>query len=480
MPITPKTPLASFYPPTLFSALSNPLDFQIFNLGVGTEGDDIINADGTTNPVMAGGGNDRVYGSNSADVIYGEAGNDVLYGNGGDDHLFGGFGNDQLNGGIGADLMVGGDGNDTYDVDNALDVVIELAGEGNDTVYARLNYVLPEHIETLELLGTGHIDGFGNDQDNKIYGNTGNNILNGGKGNDYLKGGAGTDLLVGGEGNDKFDVDNIGDVVIELSGGGSDIVYSSVTFTLGDNIENLELIGFGNIDGIGNNLDNKIYGNASNTFGGSGNNNLYGLGGNDYIKGGAGYGMDFMYGGEGDDTYEVDYFFDFVFEEFDEGIDTVYSYANFTLGPNVENLELFGGGSLGIGNELNNKIYGTGWSDYIHAKAGNDILAGRGGQDNFVFEAATQNGKDQINDFLSGDDKLLFDGQEYGFAAEHALTAQQLTFGAAAVGTSAQFVFNAANHTLYWDADGAGGQAAIALATIYGSATITAGDFLFY
>ena len=60
-----------------------------------------------------------------------------------------------------------------------------------------------------------------------------------------LDGGAGADTLVGGTGNDTYVVDNAGDVVTEGAGAGTDTVQSSVTFTLGANVENLTLTGAG-------------------------------------------------------------------------------------------------------------------------------------------------------------------------------------------------------------------------------------------
>ena len=46
------------------------------------------------------------------------------------------------------------------------------------------------------------------------------------------------------------------------AGAGTDLVNSSVTFTLGANVENLTLTGVGNISGTGNTLNNIIIGNT--------------------------------------------------------------------------------------------------------------------------------------------------------------------------------------------------------------------------
>lgn len=114
-----------------------------------------------------------------------------------------------------------------------------------------------------------------------IYGGNYNDKLYGYAGNDLLNGGGGADILIGGLGNDTYVVDNVGDVLTELANQGTDNVQSSVTYTLGNNIENLTLTGSGNINGYGNSLNNVINGN-------SGNNILSGNGGTDTLNGGAG------------------------------------------------------------------------------------------------------------------------------------------------------------------------------------------------
>ena len=125
-----------------------------------------------------------------------------------------------LSGGAGADTMVGGLGDDTYVVDNAGDVVIEMANEGTDTVRSAVNYTLGDYIENLTLLGRA-TEGTGNEAANTIIGNGAGNTLNGLGGNDTLIGGDGKDVLNGGEGNDTLNGGKGKDILI--GGNGNDV-----------------------------------------------------------------------------------------------------------------------------------------------------------------------------------------------------------------------------------------------------------------
>jgi Ca2+-binding RTX toxin-like protein len=227
----------------------------------------------------------------------------VLVGNAGNNMLDGAEGNDTLNGGLGADTMTGGLGNDVFAVDDAGDVAIESADQGYDRVDSSVSFTLGANIERLNLLGAGDLNGTGNGLANVLVGNAGNNMLDGGDGNDTLNGGLGADTMTGGLGNDVFTVDNTGDVIVELAGGGIDRVDSSVTYTLSDQVDRLTLTGADAIDGTGNSLNNILLGNGN-------ANRLDGAGGNDSLNGGAGsdtliggLGNDTQTGGSGDDTF---------------------------------------------------------------------------------------------------------------------------------------------------------------------------------
>ena len=125
----------------------------------------------------------------------------------------------------------------------------------------------------------------------------GNDTVYGGAGGDKLDGGLGADVMYGGSGNDTYTVDNPGDRVIENLHDGTDRVKSSVSFVLGENVEDLTLTGTDNTDGTGNGRANKLTGNA-------GDNVLSGERGRDTLRGQA--GDDTLIGGDGFDTYAGD------------------------------------------------------------------------------------------------------------------------------------------------------------------------------
>jgi Ca2+-binding RTX toxin-like protein len=269
----------------------------------GGNGSDTLTGDWGNDQIRGGAGLDNIFGGEGDDTLYGEVDHDYLEGNEGKDTLYGGAGHDELLGGEGADLMIGGTGDDSYEVESTFDVVLELAGEGCDTVNSSISYTLGDNLEQMLLTGTNAIDGAGNSLDNYITGNSNGNVLSGGAGqdqlygkagNDILDGGTENDLMVGGTGNDTYFVDNINDVVQESSGQGTDLVNSSTSYTLTANVENLVLSGSDALNATGNSLNNQLLGNAA-------NNILDGKAGSDTLNGGA--GNDTLKGGTGNDTY---------------------------------------------------------------------------------------------------------------------------------------------------------------------------------
>jgi len=274
--------------------------------------------------------------------------------------LTGNAGNNRLDGKAGADAMAGGAGDDTYVVDDAGDTVTEASGEGTDSVESSIAYKLGANLENLTLTGGSNVSGTGNGFSNQITGNTGNNTLDGK---------AGADAMAGGAGNDTYIVDDAGDTVTEASGEGTDIVKSSVTFSLGANVENLTLTGSLAINGTGNELDNKLVGNGKANV----------------LDGGA--GADAMSGGKGNDTYVVDNTGDTVTEKSGAGTDTVEASVTYTLGANVEKLTLTGSGNIaGTGNGAANTLTGNAGNNTLDGKGDADAMAGGKGNDTYVVD----------------------------------------------------------------------------------------------
>ncbi|HMS82056.1 MAG TPA: calcium-binding protein [Nitrospira sp.] len=294
------------------------------------------------------------HGGDGDNILDGGAGNDVLIGGAsipsfsevgdGSDLLIGGPGNDVLRpfvlepggpffgsvGAHGVDLLLGGSGDDVYimiggyvnwsavdqtqvqffDLPNA--TIVELPGEGSDTVVAIADYTLEADVENLFMFGGTR--GVGNAFDNVLVGSNGANRLEGRGGNDTLIGGYGAndgrllgvgsllddtiddgnvDTLIGGVGDDVY-VIGVSDVIVELPGEGIDRVVSRGSYQLGGNLEHLMLSGDAAIDGTGNALDNVLIGNgAANVLTGEvGNDTLCGKTGDDTYLFNIGDGID--------------------------------------------------------------------------------------------------------------------------------------------------------------------------------------------
>lgn len=233
-----------------------------------------------------------IVGTATRNTLTGTTGDDHMLGLAGNDTLIGLAGNDILDGGLGRDKMSGGLGDDIYIVDSRGDTVIEGAGEGTDTVQTTLaRYVLGDNVENLTFTDSTSHTGVGNELSNHIIG---------GAGNDLLNGKAGADVLEGGLGDDTYYVDNAGDIVVELAGGGNDAVFASVSFALSAGAE-VEAVTLRNAQAAvaltGSNSENVLTGNGN-------ANVISGLDGNDTLIGGK--GRDTLTGGAGADTFVFD------------------------------------------------------------------------------------------------------------------------------------------------------------------------------
>jgi Ca2+-binding RTX toxin-like protein len=242
---------------------------------------------------------ERMEAGTEMPTINGTSGNDVLSGFAGDDEIYGFGGDDLLSGEGGVDVTVGGLGNDRHVVDNAADLAVELADEGNDTLITSVNYVLAPgvSIEILDMFAfAGAINLTGNELSNRIYGNWADNVIIGGP-----SGGL-PDHMSGSDGNDAYYVNNSADVVDDHLG--NNVIYTSVSYSLTPapptdfpaRIVRLAASDPTSIEAInltGDHSSQEISGNA-------GNNILMGMAGNDTITGGD--GDDTLSGGDGNDT----------------------------------------------------------------------------------------------------------------------------------------------------------------------------------
>jgi Ca2+-binding RTX toxin-like protein len=369
-----------------------------------------------------------------------------------------------------------------------LDIITETSTTTTeiDSVTATISYTLGANLENLTLGGSSAINGTGNSLNNVIIGNSGvnnligasgndtldgaagndtisgddgndsliggagNDSLSGGTGNDTLDGGIGSDTLIGGTGNDSYFVDSTLDVVTETSTTATEIdsVTSSITYTLGANLENLFLSGSSVINGTGNTLNNQLTGNGA-------NNLLSGLAGNDILSGAA--GNDTLDGGDGNDSLAGD-----------DGNDSLIG---------------------GLGNDT---LTGGLGDDILTGGAGVDLLTGGGGTDRFLFDinaifSASTMGVDGITDFTVGTDKIVLDKTTFtvlrsaasnGFsvAGEFASVADN----AAAAVSTAYIVYSRGTGSLFYNQNGSasglgtGGE----FANLSGHPNLTASDFI--
>jgi Ca2+-binding RTX toxin-like protein len=421
---------------------------------IGTAGDDQLNGTHTV---------DRLTGADGADVLRSSAGEDTLDGGLGDDRLIGGQGNDTylFGPGSGHDMIVEAQGaldtirmapgvtpSGVVATRSNLDLVLGLNG-GADQLTVSLYFAAPSlqierilfddgtiwdqtFIDTQTqsiVTGTTGSDALvGTTGDDSLAGLAGDDQLTGLAGHDLLDGGTGTDQLTGGLGNDTYIVDEMGDVVTELTNEGTDTIQSVVSRSLETNVENLALTGTVAINATGNALDNILTGNsAANVLTGGLGNDTYVAGPEDTIVEAVNEGIDtllsaatttlgtnlenltltgnqpingmgnalgnilignqgvnILAGGAGNDTYVIDTI-DQVVEQANEGIDTIQSVHTVHLGANVEHVTLLGDEAVeGIGNELANILTGNLSSNLLEGREGTDRLDGGGGADTLV------------------------------------------------------------------------------------------------
>jgi Ca2+-binding RTX toxin-like protein len=385
--------------------------------------------------IMGTNGNDNLSGFSNDNDIFGLDGNDTLTGFTGNDRLDGGAGNDSLIGSDGNDVYLFGRGGgqdrvddfpdpgpdggvDTVRLDNTIapadirlqatignSLLLTINGTTDqltvESYFAGPLYQIEQiqfadgtiwnaaaiasRTEGVTLVGTEDSDFLtGAATNDTLSGLGGDDTLSGGGGNDTLNGGSGADSMAGGTGNDLYLVDNAGDVVTEQTNQGTDTVQSSITYTLGANVEHLTLTGTTAINGTGNSLVNILTGNSA---------------------------ANVLTGGTGNDTYVVGTG-DTVTEAASAGTDTVQSAITWTLGANLEHLTLTGTDAInGTGNTLNNSLTGNSGNNVLDGGTGNDTMVGGAGNDTYVVNATgdvtTENANEGTDTVLSSITRTL-------------------------------------------------------------------------
>ncbi len=320
---------------------------------VGGTGIDILDGGSDGDNLDGGANSDWVDGGIGSDTIVGSAGADNLDGNDGTDTVTyaastaavtvnlalgtgsGGHAHNDVLSGIEnvtgssfADTLAGDEVNNILNGGLGIDTVVYSSATQAVTVNLALvnNQATGAEIGIDQLLSIENVTGGGGSD--AITGNVVANTLRGNGGDDVLDGGSGVDTLVGGLGNDRYHLDVAGDQVIEGAGGGNqDRIRASFSYVMpaGLDIEFLETTnsaGTAPIDLTGNELQNRIEGNAGSNF-------LIGAGAFTTVIG------DTMVGLGGNDTYFVRTT-DRVTEAIGGGSDTVIAQQSYDLAAGVE------------------------------------------------------------------------------------------------------------------------------------------------
>jgi Ca2+-binding RTX toxin-like protein len=444
-------------------------------------------------------------------------------------------GNDVFLGTTSANTMAGGKGDDTYYVDHTGDVVIESAGEGNDTIISSASFTtarpLPANVENLILVEStiptrasaieGRANGLnniivGNNQDNRLYGLGGNDTINGGIGNDTIDGGADTDTAVFAGKYANYTITGIqaNRTVASGTAEGMDTLLNIEVLQFADgrlvgdtwipnfvptpppvntgnevvvrngNSRSNTLNGRDNIDDVmkglgGNDTIRGRDGNDS-LSGGSGNDKVYGDGGDDRVNGDS--GNDRVYGGSGNDRAYGG-----------SGNDKVYGSAGFDRvygGSGHDTVDGGSGNDWVYGDSGNDRVYGGSGDDVVNGGAGNDRLYGGAGSDAFMFNTrlgtASTDRKvnfDTVVDFNVKYDSFLLDNAVFKKLGSGTLSnPTQLDKEFFVTGSKARerddyLIYNKKTGALSYDADGSGSREAVEFAQLSKNLKLTYKDF---
>ena len=144
--------------------------------------------------------------------------------------------------------------------------------------------------------------------------------------------------------------------------------------------------------------------------------------------------------------------------------------GNDTLWGYTENDYLYGeaGNDSLYGESGNDYLSGSTGNDYLNGGTGNDTLFGGDHGDSFIFDTALgSTNEDTISDFYWFDgDKIHLDNDVFtSLGYTGALSNVNFKFGVA-TDSNDYILYNSTTNSLYYDADGNGGGAAVKFATV--------------
>lgn len=330
------------------------------------------------------------------------------------------------------------------------------------------------------LLGTARLNLTGSDGADRLTGNAGANKISGARGNDTIDGAAGSDSMIGGSGNDTYHVRQKGDVVVELSGGGSDLVCSYLSaYTLPTHVENARIMSTGKASLTGNTLANVLHA-------GKGDNVLDGGSGTDTLS--------YAYGANGTSGVKVSLATTTAQATGGSGIDTISGFERLTGSSNGDSLSGNSGTNLIRGGSGKDSVSGGGGADTLYGDAGDDLLRGGTGKDTlyggsgkdvFRFDTTPDSttNVDRIMDFSVADDTIQLENAiftRFGKTATGPIPSSSFKANITGVPSDANdyLVYETDTGELFYDTNGnaAGGATQIALLGV--NLSLTAADFV--
>jgi serralysin len=265
-----------------------------------------------------------------------------------------------------------------------------------------------------------------NQGDDEFYGNDFNDTLKGGYGDDYMVGYAGDDLLYGNAGDDSL----IGNAGNDTLFGGSG--YDTVTYS-------------------GPSSDYSFSKNADGTFA--------------VVDPSGTFGHDIL--------AEIEAV------SFDNG---TFTPSSLLPPPPPKPFTGDGGANTITGTAGHDTLRGLGGNDFLHGGTGNDRLYGNSGKDTFVFDTKPHKSanKDVVQDFNVRDDTIRLENSIFTKVGKSGVMSSSMFWAnntGKAHDKSDRIIYDKDSGVLYYDADGSGRGAAVAVASISKKLAMTHKDF---